>query len=927
MKLEEIIEHCSDKQRKLIDEWPLDNLPARSKRAFLASVEEAFENYTKSHAYRYDVEECFQRKRRTITKFLKDTREGLEKLELFDDEATHKIIQLYVPEDKHYLEGKGRELQYITRRLEQFSKVGVDLSRIFDLQIKNRRNSSSINLYDIEEVVHEGSIERAEYARKTLDKFKRRGQYRDEERNLFSTVNGITDAGMDFEEFCDFYLNFAQSLSKRENKWWIPGKFHTNKRYMLNDLAEHAPEIVKAGGMDLLKESTTGINWMLSKGYSSWWFSGVPEFHKAGNLDQKREFLRELSRKPSEVAYRLWNAKVPKKLQPIEDEIKTFVSYEKTGRYGGAWHNRPVIPALEKACSYLKKKKDPQAALDALIKFREENKYKTSGLTPSRTVGVFQFYDLLGGELDELKVAVRDSTKLLVELPEIYDKLAKHIPKKEALEAVKYLRENYVKTTEVSSSSLADLVLFYQGQDWDLNLIGRSMEALGRHTFDLPGIYGKLEDSVLQPHAKTFINHLRKKRSRTLITQARDVVHHRAFTDLAKRLPDQIGKKDFVDVVRAYATSASSAKVHYVDDRFANKIKRMQYGLSVDQITSQLSVQSLIAAKYREFAGTSVIPREHRKVVDQCMATRSLSKDKYGVLSALVTNYLGNGAAATQQALLRFERNAELFLEDEERIAQFRMIPTRTYEVTREGKMTLRDVINAELRQIQDVLKPLGMKIRSVSDINMDKVPEEHYEEVELHISNIKNAEFRNKDISEVTFYFGKDLMENLQMGNFFGSCLSIDRFNFEYALHHCVDANKGVIYGKNQKGNIIARNRVALADEGILLTRFYNQDRIDEQWKSYLQEVANATGEVVFVSDHRLGKKTKKATLTVQNAHFSGLYSDGLFSVKENEGVSKASGDFYQIFPEKQADEKMPEIPIATLIDSSRPSDSLRIS
>lgn len=892
--LEDILQNCTEKQRKAIEAWPLENLPTYSRRNFLRSIDYTLRSCARGRLYFTETrkrpsQEWFQGYKSKITRFIKHIHEGLGKITQFDDAVKHKIVQLYALETKEErdIESSGSDLPWtIIYNLENFSNEGIDVSRVLGLQIKNKQRvrGRDVNFYDMQDLIIKGGIERAEYVREVLDKFRRKQH--SEERRLFRHANGIINSGVDLQDFCSFYINYVTSTSEKEEG--------SSKYYTKYHLLKSAPEILKAGGMDLMKQSVAGMDWMTWKNVSALWFPKVPEFHKKGILEQKKKTLKELSKRKGGADYKLWDAKVTRKLQHIEDDIKLFVSFEKAD-----WNGKSIISALNNTCKYLLGKTNPVEGLGELVGFRNKYKYRTEGLTPSRTVRIMQMHDLLGEGTDTIKEDIRDSTKLVVELPDIYELLIEEIPKKEALDAVRYLRQNYTKTGYVGAKDIADLVLLYRENKWGLSLLKKDTQSLGRNLFNLSWIYEKLKKTALEEKAKTIVNHLRKKHSRTLMTQAKNVIEHEEFENFTKKIPENTGKRDIVNIVRAYSTSLKSAESHNIDHRFDNKIKRMKYGLSVQDIIQQLSIRKLISSRYRAFAGTSKIPEEYTKVVDQCMgAQRRLDKREYQTLSSLISTYLKDGSLGTYKKARELDGNAQIFESQEERIKRFRNMPERIYEIKRKGKKTLRDVINDELRQIQAIIKPLGIRVRNVSDINLDKIPERYYEEIEIHMNNIKNAEFRNADISSVTFYFGNDFIENLQMGGFFGSCLSIDSFNFRYALQHSVDVNKGVIYGKNQKGNIIARNRIALADEGILLTRFYNQDNVEEQWKMYLQDIADATQEIIFTTDYMVnGYDKKKITLTIQDARFKNFYGDGLF-VEYKNGVSKVRNQFYYIVP-----------------------------
>ncbi len=785
--LEEVIRNCTDKQREILRNWPLESLSPNSRKAFMRAINDNFHAAFRYSSRHNSFREWFNGYKGGITKFIQGISEGLDEIaKLEDEEARSKIIQIYAVKTKGQdnLENFGYQLTGIVYHLKTLASKKIDIARVMDLELKTvkSKNWDGYNSFDdLVDLILNGGIERAEYVREVLDTFRRKCH--DEESNLLRHANEIINSGADFKEFCNLYSNYVSSIKG--------GNY-----YLKEELLEAAPKIINAGGIGLLKKSITGMDWLSQRTWAAkLWFPKVPEFHQRDILEKKKRTLKGLALKKRNVAYELWKASVPKSLQHLEDEIKIFVAPQQYHNNQYPFYPGESVPhTLKSICEYLRQKANPAKKLDELVQFRQKNKH-IGHLSPSRTVKIMRLYGLLRGGSDSLKEDIRDSTKLVAELPDVYGRLIGKIPKREALDAVEYLRHNYVKTVNVSAERIADLVLLYRENGWELPLLGRDMEPLGRYLFDLPLIYEKLTETALEGKAKSIVNHLRKRHSRTLMNEAKEVVLHEVFGTFAKQIPEDAGKRDIVDIVQAYFTSLKSAQAHNIMNRFVGKIKRMKYGLTIPEVISQLSVRKLIATKYVAFAGTNKIPEEYAGVVDKCMAAeKNLNKYESKSLSLLMTAHLKSGDLGAYEQARELDGNAQLYESQKERIDHFRNMPTLTYEVKREGKKTLRDVINDEFLQIQDILRPLGIEARNIPEINLDRIPDQYRDEIALHITNIKNAEFRNSNMQNITFYLGKDFIENLQMGDFFGSCLSIGQFNFKYTLQHCVDINKGVI-------------------------------------------------------------------------------------------------------------------------------------
>lgn len=92
------------------------------------------------------------------------------------------------------------------------------------------------------------------------------------------------------------------------------------------------------------------------------------------------------------------------------------------------------------------------------------------------------------------------------------------------------------------------------------------------------------------------------------------------------------------------------------------------------------------------------------------------------------------------------------------------------------------------------------------------------------NINFLKKANFNTNawiegfesQISEWKIYTEKDPLEALKMGNYFGTCLSLDGVMNAYsALVNVVDVNKHVIYARTKKGAVVARKLIAIDKKG----------------------------------------------------------------------------------------------------------------
>ena len=80
------------------------------------------------------------------------------------------------------------------------------------------------------------------------------------------------------------------------------------------------------------------------------------------------------------------------------------------------------------------------------------------------------------------------------------------------------------------------------------------------------------------------------------------------------------------------------------------------------------------------------------------------------------------------------------------------------------------------------------------------------------------------------TAYTESDPLKVLQMGNLFGTCLSVDNKNAFATIANAVEVNKRVLYIQNGKGQVIGRKLIVLSRDGVLLGfRSYGNATVEE--------------------------------------------------------------------------------------------------
>ncbi len=123
-------------------------------------------------------------------------------------------------------------------------------------------------------------------------------------------------------------------------------------------------------------------------------------------------------------------------------------------------------------------------------------------------------------------------------------------------------------------------------------------------------------------------------------------------------------------------------------------------------------------------------------------------------------------------------------------------------------------------------------------------------------------------DGRKLTLGFERDPLEILQMGSYFHTCLSVGSFNFFSAVSNAVDANKQVVYARDDRGQVAGRCLLAVTTEGGILV-----------FHPFNHEPAIRFGEMISALANRLAGAMKTAVVkrgTVENLVAPVWYDDG---------------------------------------------------
>jgi len=206
---------------------------------------------------------------------------------------------------------------------------------------------------------------------------------------------------------------------------------------------------------------------------------------------------------------------------------------------------------------------------------------------------------------------------------------------------------------------------------------------------------------------------------------------------------------------------------------------------------------------------------------------------------------------------------------------------------------------------IEKINKLRTLLKESYSGTKPDSDQKSYMDEIQGHINNIKSINGRIKhEESAVSFYVSQDPFEILQMGTYFGSCLSFGKdssVKSHVSVYHVMNANQSVIYAKAENGKYVGRNRIALTDSGILCTRFYQNGNLslDGAWIDYLSSYGNHAKQDILIPTNFLkgimkqelnkhvedGKiEIKEMEVNIEPGYFSNFFGDGI-SVRNRDG------------------------------------------
>ena len=137
-----------------------------------------------------------------------------------------------------------------------------------------------------------------------------------------------------------------------------------------------------------------------------------------------------------------------------------------------------------------------------------------------------------------------------------------------------------------------------------------------------------------------------------------------------------------------------------------------------------------------------------------------------------------------------------------------------------------------------------------------------------------------------ITMRFERDEVEKLLMGYHFDTCLSTDGCNFFSAVANAVDANKQVLYARDERGRVVGRCLFALGDAGSIMT--FNPYCHDGEFP-FAEHVAAIAAELAANMNTFVSRGDQVSSLVAPDWYNDGAYDLGVSFDREDSPVRQA--------------------------------------
>ncbi|MBW3019937.1 hypothetical protein KY334_01460, partial [Candidatus Woesearchaeota archaeon] len=506
--------------------------------------------------------------------------------------------------------------------------------------------------------------------------------------------------------------------------------------------------------------------------------------------------------------------------------------------------------------------------------------YKANELTEINFDKGTEYRTLLCYELDNLKenLSLEDYFKVI---SGIEFQLKDFIEFKKEIE-----KDNDLKIGFSDNLAQKTIIFYKKFLDKELYHFKRDYRKLGSSLQRIPKLKNDYFYFFEENEFKKMINYVIKSKNRELIKDLvninkDDVKVNRLYQKIFSRLTSERNVENDVKLFQKTNQLISfleeATKNENVFD-YTNKLVESKEFTYDDYFEK---INDIKKEFYKKVVGDRVIPKEFEDVMNHIVIGHSKLGHEIKIRNALemmVSNYLDSGEEKTFELLRNLENNKEIrsFYENkgidvdvfEKGIKRsydvktnddfFTKIEERRQKEINQAYQCLSQLISEE--EIEEIKnKPSRKQFREIQKVinnyEFDISNAFLKSEIEGHLNTARSlsGDFKSKD-SKIDFYVSTDVIESLQMGQFFNSCLSLSKnhngCNGWASIVQTYNSNMNVIYARDEQGNYIGRNRTVLTNQGILTTQFYENGtlNLEDSWISYLTDFANAVGSDVIL-------------------------------------------------------------------------------
>jgi hypothetical protein len=137
------------------------------------------------------------------------------------------------------------------------------------------------------------------------------------------------------------------------------------------------------------------------------------------------------------------------------------------------------------------------------------------------------------------------------------------------------------------------------------------------------------------------------------------------------------------------------------------------------------------------------------------------------------------------------------------------------------------------------------------------------------------SLQFETENFGTVKMEVEQDPLEAWKLGTYVQSCLAVGGSNHQYAAAAVLDINKRVLYARNSKGQVVARQLLAISEEGTLVCFYVYPLKIATEIKNIFRKYDYQFAKVLHIPIHH-----SKENYTVTTILSRAWYDDSAWNL-----------------------------------------------